>query len=122
MFFFFSLLLFTIGLLTISMMSGQRQRFSVQAIEGVLEALIMNILLLLLVAMLGSSLNAQAKYVLGYLIRFHVIQLLYVMLRSLFLRRQQRWAKLKGLITGNILIVLSVYLFFWLLQSIPWED
>ena len=122
MFFFFSLLLFTIGLLTISMMSGRRQRFSVQAIEGVLELLIMNILLLLLVAMLGSSLNAQAKYVLGYLIRFHVIQLLYVMLRSLFLRRQQRWAKLKGLITGNILIVLSVYLFFWLLQSIPWED
>ena len=100
------------------MMSGQRQRFSVQAIEGVLEALIMNILLLLLVVMLGSSLNAQAKYVLGYLIGLHVIQLLYVMLRSLFLRRQQRWAKLKGLITGNILIVLSVYLFFWLLQSI----
>ena len=58
------------------MMSGRRQRFSVQAIEGVLELLIMNILLLLLVAMLGSSLNAQAKYVLGYLIRFHVIQLL----------------------------------------------
>ncbi|MCY7278540.1 MAG: hypothetical protein LH702_33595 [Phormidesmis sp. CAN_BIN44] len=116
------LLLLAIGFWTISAMSGRRQKISAQAIEGGLEALILNILILLLVVTWDSSLNDQVKYILGNLIRFHIIQLLYVILRSLFLRRQQRWAKLKGLIAASILIVLGVDLFNWLIMSLPLID
>lgn len=125
MFVFFLLLLLAIGFWTISAMSGRRQKISVQAIEGGLEALTLNILILLLVVACvtwGSSLNDQVTYILGNLIRFHIIQLLYVILRSLFLRQQQRWAKLKGLIAASILIVLGVALFNWLIMSLPLID
>ena len=112
------LLLYTIALLKINAMSGQRQGLVSQAIKGGSEALVMNILLLLLGAILGSSLNAQAQSTPGNLIMLHVIQILYVMLRSLSLRQQQRWTHLKALVVVNILIVLSVYLFLLLVQSI----
>ena len=121
MFIFFLLLLFTIGLLTISMMSGRRQNSYVQAIEGGLEALTINILLYPLIALMIVAAVGPWHIFMSFSGFYAFIQLLYVMLRSLFLRRQHRWAKLKGLIAGNTLIVLGVCLFIWWVQSLPSE-
>ena len=102
-------------------MSGQRQRIVFQAIEGGSEALVMNILLLPLVVMLILNANSPS-YVFRNLSGFYaVIQLLYVMLRSLSLRRQQLWTHLKVLVAGNVLIVLSIYLIIGWVQSLSWE-
>jgi glycopeptide antibiotics resistance protein len=116
----FSLLIPAIGFWAISVMSGQRQKVAVQAIEGGLEALIINILFMLLIVFLGSSMNVQATDILWNLMGLGVLQLLYVIPRSLFLRRKERWVKLKGLIAASIIIVLIVALFRWWLMSIPW--
>ena len=121
MFIFFLLLLSAIAL-TISAMSGQRQRIVFQAIEGGSEALVMHILLLPLVVMLIITVGGPWPIFMSISGFYAVIPLLYVLLRSLSLRRQQRWTHLKVLVAGNILIVLSIYLIIWWVQSLPWED
>lgn len=118
----FLLLLLAFSFWMISVMSGRGQSFYVQAIEGGLEALIINILLWPLVVMLIITAGGPWHIFMSFSGFYVVIQLLYVMLRSLFLRRQHRWEKLKGLIAGSILIVLGVYLFIWWVQSLPWEE
>lgn len=118
----FLLLLLAFSFWMISVMSGRGQNFYVQAIEGGLEALIINILLWPLVVMLIITAGGPWHIFMSFSGFYVVIQLLYVMLRSLFLRRQHRWEKLKGLIAGSILIVLGVYLFIWWVQSLPWEE
>lgn len=120
-FIFFLLLVFAIALLTISKMSGQRQRIAFQVIAGGLEALTVNILLYPLIAMLLVTAGGTWHVFIG-LSGFYIgIQLLYMTLRSRSLRRQHCEVILKGLITGSILIVVSVYLFIWWVQSQPWE-
>jgi hypothetical protein len=118
----FLLSLFAIALLMISAISGQRQKIVFQAIEGALEALIINILLSPLMIMLIVTAGGTWHAFMGFSGLYVVIQLLYVMWRSSLLRRQNSWAKLKGLIAGSILIVVGVYLFIWWIQSLPWEE
>ena len=117
MFISFLLLLFAIAL-TISAMSGQRQRTVFQAIEGGSEALVMHISLLPLVVMLIITVGGPWPIFTSFSGFYAVIPLLYVLLRSLSLRQQQRWTHLKALVVVNILIVLSVYLFLLLVQSV----
>jgi hypothetical protein len=121
-FIFLLLLLFAIGLLTISAMPEQRQRIAFQAIAGGLEALTVNILLYPLIAMLLVTAGGTWHVFIGLSCFYVGIQLLYITLRSRSLRRQHCEVKLKGLIAGSILIVISVYLFIWWVQSQPWEE
>ena len=115
----FLLLLLAFSFWMISVTSGRGQKSYVQAIEGGLEALTINILLYPLIALMIVAPVGPWHIFMSFSGFYAVIQLLYVMLRSLFLRRQHRWAKLKGLIAGNTLIVLGVCLFIWWVQSLP---
>jgi hypothetical protein len=111
----FSLLIPTIAFWLISVICGRRQRSAVQAIEGGLEALASMVLFVPLISFLINSLRVQAIGFLGNLIVLGVLQLIYVLLRSRVLRRQQHWAKLKGFIATNIIIDLLFVLFYWLI-------
>jgi cell division protein FtsW (lipid II flippase) len=100
------LLLPVIGFLVISVMSGRRQSEPVQVIEGVLEVFGVNVGLIMLVFLLASIWNTVANTILWGLMGLSLLQLIYVVPRSLSLKRQQRWARLKGVITGAVIVAL----------------
>lgn len=79
-------------------------------IIGFLEVLIINCLLIILLIILSisvwSSLSGLAYISLYGLGGLGVSQLLYVVPRSLFPRRHQRWARLKGVIAAAVIVAL----------------
>jgi hypothetical protein len=89
-----------------TLITGNRQSDAAQMIEGFLEVVGMNILFLMLILLLASVFNNQANFILSGLIGLGIIQLLYVVPRSLSLRRRQRWAKLKGVMGGGVIMLL----------------
>jgi hypothetical protein len=104
--FIFLLLLPILGFLVISVMSGRRQSEPVQIIEGMLEVFGVNVGLIMLIFLLASIWNTVASTILWSLMGLSVLQLIYVVPRSLSLKRQQRAARLKGVIVAAVLIAL----------------
>jgi Na+/proline symporter len=104
----FILLLFIpiVGFWLFSLITRRRQSEAAQIIEGFLEVLGMNILFGALILLLASVFNNEANFILLGLMGLGIIQFLYVVPRSLSLRRQQRWAKLKGVIGGAVIMLL----------------
>lgn len=86
-----------------------RQREEFQVIIGFVEVLIINVLLIILLIILASFLASSGRfanisiYGLGGL---GILQLFYVVPRSLFLKRRRRWARLKGVIAAAVIVML----------------
>jgi hypothetical protein len=84
-----------------------RQSNVFQLISGFVEVIMANafffMLLLLLVASFPSQVTIAALYSVGGI---GLLQLLYVVPRSLVLRRQQRWSRMKGVIIGAVIVAL----------------
>jgi predicted transporter len=86
-----------------------RQGEALQIISGSMEVLGINFLLIALLILLASVLSSSPGltniplYGLGGL---GVLQLLYVVPRSIALNRRQRWARLKGVIAAAVIVAL----------------
>lgn len=86
-----------------------QQGEAIQLIGGFIEVLIVNFLLIVLLGLLTILFSSSTRlaplpfYGFGGL---GILQLLYVVPRSLQLRRQQRWARLKGVIAGAVVVAL----------------
>ncbi len=94
---------------TIFAAQQDQQGEAIQLIGGFLEVLIINFLLIVLLFVLAailSHLTALANISFYGLGGLGVLQLLYVVPRSLQLRRRQRWARLKGVIAGAVIVAL----------------
>jgi hypothetical protein len=90
-----------------------RQGEAFQLISGFMEVLIVNfaliialIILLSLLASIFPSIPGLANFPMYGLGGLGVLQLLYVVPRSLYLKRRQRWAKLKGVIAAAVIVAL----------------
>jgi heme/copper-type cytochrome/quinol oxidase subunit 4 len=86
-----------------------RQAEGFQIISGVMEVLIVNLLLIGLLILLASLLSSSpglANIPLYGLGGLGVLQLLYVVPRSIALNRRQRWARLKGVIAAAVIVAL----------------
>jgi hypothetical protein len=100
------LLLPVIGFLVISVMSGRRQSEAVQIIEGVIEVFGVNVGSIMLIYLIAVIWNTVANTILWSLMGLGLLQLIYVVPRSLSLKRQQRWARFKGVIAGAVIVAL----------------
>jgi hypothetical protein len=65
--------------------------------------IILTVVLLLAFGGLSSSLKLQMS---DYVATIGIVQLIYAVWRSLTLKRQQQWFKLKGVIAGSVLVAL----------------
>jgi hypothetical protein len=78
-----------------------------QLISGVIEVImisnLLGALLILLVLLVPSQVTVTALYGFGGI---GIVQLFYVVPRSLALRRQERWARMKGVIIGAVIVAL----------------
>jgi heme/copper-type cytochrome/quinol oxidase subunit 4 len=87
-----------------------RQGEAFHLISGFMEGLIINFLLIILLILLASLLSSAPGFLTHIPIYgiagMGVLQLLYVVPRSLYLRRHQRWAKLKGIIAAFVIVAL----------------
>jgi hypothetical protein len=90
-----------------------RQGEAFQLVSGFMEVLIANfVLIIALVILLGllSSIFPSIPGVVNVPMYgfggLGVLQLLYVVPRSLYLRRHQRWARLKGVIAATVIVAL----------------
>jgi predicted transporter len=86
-----------------------RQGEAFQIISGSMEVLGINFLLIALLILLASILSSSpglANIPLYGLGGLGVLQLLYVVPRSLSLQRRQRWARLKGVIVAAVIVAL----------------
>jgi len=107
------LLALTVIFFTLFLNPQGRQGEVFQVISGFVEVLLINCGLIIgLVVLLGTlasifpltpDLVNFPIYGLGGL---GVLQLLYVVPRSLYLKRRQRWAKLKGVIAAAVIVAL----------------
>jgi Na+/proline symporter len=112
---FIGLLLIALIIIFFTIFAAQQdqQGEAIQLIGGFVEVLGINFLLIIaLIVLLGllasifpsiPGLVNIPMYGFGGL---GVLQLLYVVPRSLYLRRRQRWAKLKGVIAGAVIVAL----------------
>lgn len=94
----------------VALFNPQYQQSEVfQIISGFMEVLIINVLLIILLIVLTSliaSSGGSANIFIYGVSGLGILQLFYVVPRSLFLRRRQRWAKLKGVIAGAVVVAL----------------
>jgi hypothetical protein len=78
-----------------------------QMISGFLEVIVIDylfiMLMLLLTSLFPSNITIATLYSIGGL---GILQLFYVVPRSLALRRQERWARMKGVIIGAVVVAL----------------
>ena len=78
-----------------------------QLISGFMEVLIINFMLIILLLLLGSLFPSSSGAIFTYGFGgLGLLQLLYVVPRSLYLRRRQRWARLKGVIGAAVIVAL----------------
>jgi hypothetical protein len=98
---------------TIFAAQQDQQGEAIQLIGGFLEVLGINFLLIIALIIFLGLLSSIFPSIPGLMnIPMYgfgglgVLQLLYVVPRSLFLRRRQRWAKLKGVIAGAVVVAL----------------
>jgi Na+/proline symporter len=107
------LVLVLLALVIIFSSPQSRQGEAFQLVSGFMEVLIINfVLIIVLVILLGllSSIFPSIPGLVNIPVYgfggLGVLQLLYVVPRSLFLRRRQRWARLKGVIAGAVIVAL----------------
>jgi hypothetical protein len=106
---FLGFVLFILTILFFTALAIPRYRRSdiFQLISGVIEIIMINnylvLLLLLIASLFPSQITIAALYGAGGI---GIFQLLYVVPRSLALKRQQRWSRLKGVIIGSVLVAL----------------
>lgn len=116
---FLLLIIPVVGLWIMVVVSGNRQSDAVQLMEGIVETLMVDIGLVMLILLIASLSNSMAGFLIFGIIGIGVLQLIYVIPRSLFLRRQQRWARFKGVIIGAVIMAL-LNGGCWLMLSNPW--
>lgn len=103
------LVAFTIVFFTVFSTQQDRQGESFQVISGFIEVLGINFLLIVLLVFLTIVFSSSSSLVSIPLYGFAglgVLQLAYVVPRSLFLKRRQRWARLKGVIGAAVIVAL----------------
>ena len=107
------LLALTIIFFTLFSNPQARQGEAFQLISGFVEVLLVNcalitalIILLSLLSSISPSIPGLANFPMYGLGGLGVLQLLYVVPRSLYLRRRQRWARLKGVIAAAVIVAL----------------
>jgi heme/copper-type cytochrome/quinol oxidase subunit 4 len=93
-----------------------------QLIIGVIEVLVIDFLLgvvfIVLASLFAQPLPTLATAFLAGIFGIGISQWLYVVPRSLKLRQQQRWARLKGVIIGAVIVVL-LNGSCWILLTVP---
>jgi Na+/proline symporter len=86
---------------------AERQGELLELMGGFAEVIgvniILTIVLLLVCGVLSSNLKLQMSGCIGAI---GIVQLIYAVGRSLHLRRQRKWSKLKGTIAGSVLVAL----------------
>jgi predicted cation transporter len=86
---------------------AERQSELLELFIGFIEVIGVNLILtfglLLLFGAIQSRLRLQMT---DYIATIGIVQLLYAVLRSLYLRRRRNWSKLKGVIIGSVLVAL----------------
>lgn len=113
-----ALLLIPLIIIFLTVFAAQQdpQGEAIQLIGGFMEVMIVNFLLIVLLFVLAAILSSSPAvlsfspsaanlplYGLGGL---GVLQFSYVVPRSLYLRRRQRWARLKGVIAAAVIVAL----------------
>jgi hypothetical protein len=101
------LLLLTVLFITLFFIPRYRESDIYQIISGVVEVVMTNLVLFFLLFMLAALVapNFTVNFFYGIAV-VGLLQLLYVVPRSLFLKRQQRWSRLKGVIIGAVIVAL----------------
>jgi hypothetical protein len=104
---FFVLLVVIIFFLILRFAPEERQSELLEIFIGFVEVigvnLILTFVLLILFSAIASRFNLQMTV---YVATVGIVQLVYAVWRSLFLRRQRQWFKLKGVIIGSVLVAL----------------
>jgi hypothetical protein len=104
------LVLITVGVVIMFSPRGQRYSDAVQILGGAAEVFGVNIGLIALIFFIGSlvenAVPSVGMLLLYSLMGIGLLQLIYVIPRVLFLKRQARWAKMKGVIIGAVIVAL----------------